>query len=162
MERACTYTKRIICLQCHLATLLKTAEELRIKGLAEVSWREDDNNHESNNSTSNSVQNALPQVSTVLDTPKIDSNSKRKRGRPPIDDYESPYPPPKIVSVTSIAEENYSNDAMSSSDQDQSTWEDDHGPNDMGEVTEPDEPLIKIKTEIVSRLTIGYFLTNYF
>lgn len=40
----------------NLASLLKTAEELRIKGLAEVSWRDDDGeNPESNDNNNNNV-----------------------------------------------------------------------------------------------------------
>jgi hypothetical protein len=31
-----------VCFQSHLASLLKTAEELKVKGLAEVSWRADE------------------------------------------------------------------------------------------------------------------------
>lgn len=39
-----------------MASLLKTAEELRIKGLAEVSWRDDENeNAESNDNNNNNV-----------------------------------------------------------------------------------------------------------
>ena len=42
--------------QNNLASLLKTAEELRIKGLAEVSWRDDDGeNPESNDNNNNNV-----------------------------------------------------------------------------------------------------------
>lgn len=42
--------------QNNLASLLKTAEELRIKGLAEVSWRDDENeNTESNDNNNNTV-----------------------------------------------------------------------------------------------------------
>jgi hypothetical protein len=42
--------------QSNLASLLKTAEELRIKGLAEVSWRDDENeNAESNDNNNNNV-----------------------------------------------------------------------------------------------------------
>lgn len=147
--------------QCHLATLLKTAEELRIKGLAEVSWKDDEGNNDVNSSPNNGVQTALPQVSTIMDSPKSDSASKRKRGRPPIDDYESSYPAPKIVSVTSIAEENFSNDAMSNSDHDQSAWEDEQAANDIEEVADSDEPLVKIKTEIVSNYLLKNLLGNY-
>lgn len=118
-----------------------------------MSWRDDEQgNNEANTPTNNGVQSALPQVSTVMDMPnKVESGTKRKRGRPPIDDYEPTYPIPKIVSVTSIAEENFSNDAMSSSDQDHSTWEDDHGANDMDDANDANESLLKIKTEIVCK-----------
>lgn len=73
-------------LQCHLATLLKTAEELRIKGLAEVSWRDEEQSANSD-SNSNGVQTAIPQVQTVMPSSPATSTTstgKRKRGRPPI------------------------------------------------------------------------------
>ncbi|KAF5299500.1 hypothetical protein FQR65_LT01083 [Abscondita terminalis] len=121
---------------CHLATLLKTAEELRIKGLAEVSWRDDESNNDTN---MNGVQSALPHVSTVMDSPKSEPPNKRKRGRPPIDDYEQTFTTPKITSVTGNAEEGYSNDALSSSDQDLSIWEEESGlnDNDQNEIDDP-------------------------
>jgi hypothetical protein len=133
--------------QCHLATLLKTAEELKIKGLAEVSWRdEDQQNVDSNNI--NGVQTALPQVSTVMDNPKVETPSnKRKRGRPPIDDYEQAFTAPKIMNVTGNADETYSNDAMSTSDHDLSIWEEEPSANEAGDTTEPDEPLLRVKKE---------------
>jgi hypothetical protein len=132
---------------CHLATLLKTAEELKIKGLAEVSWRdEDQQNVDSNNI--NGVQTALPQVSTVMDNPKVETPSnKRKRGRPPIDDYEQAFTAPKIMNVTGNADETYSNDAMSTSDHDLSIWEEEPSANEAGDTTEPDEPLLRVKKE---------------
>lgn len=116
--------------------MLKTAEELRIKGLAEVSWRDDDaenleNNDNNNNNvtdTNNSSFPLLPQTSNhhqssssssassstnqsqmgpssherkeydnkenllkampflaPLSSPK-DLSSRKKRGRPPLDD----------------------------------------------------------------------------
>ncbi|KAI4458069.1 btb domain transcription factor [Holotrichia oblita] len=138
---------------CHLATLLKTAEELRIKGLAEVSWRDEECNSEAN---TNGIQSSvLPQVSTVMDSPKsTDQSNKRKRGRPPIDDYDQPSQTtqspltPKIVSVTGNAEDNYSNDAMSNSDQDLSIWEEDNVTNDIDDANESDEPPVKVKTEV--------------
>lgn len=77
----------LVYLQCHLATLLKTAEELRIKGLAEVSWREEE---PPNEQTINGVHNVMPphpQVSMENQDPP----SKRKRGRPPIDDYDQQF-----------------------------------------------------------------------
>ena len=44
-----------------MASLLKTAEELRIKGLAEVSWRDDDveNNENNDSNNNNTVTEAL-------------------------------------------------------------------------------------------------------
>lgn len=152
----------------HLATLLKTAEDLRIKGLAEVSWRDSaanssgaaaassnaaaagststassSNNNTSTSTSHNGIQHALANVATVMGTsPKEGAGggggggvarqhllqqqltmNKRKRGRPPIDDYEQPgYTlAPKIVSVMSgsNAEESASNDdGTSASDHD--------------------------------------------
>ena len=58
-------------LQSNLASLLKTAEELRIKGLAEVSWRDDDQsepfeNNDSNNNVTHSAPNGhhYPSISS--------------------------------------------------------------------------------------------------
>lgn len=119
-------------MQNNLASLLKTAEELRIKGLAEVSWRDDDGeNPESNDNNNNNVtetnssfpllaqpsnhqSSALSSSSTnqsqmgplsserkeyddkenllkampflaPLSSPK-DLSSRKKRGRPPLDE----------------------------------------------------------------------------
>lgn len=110
--------------QNNLASLLKTAEELRIKGLAEVSWRDDDSeNAESNDNNNNNVtdgsvnsfpllsQTAIPSNSSglamvggkgydnkenllktipflaPLSSPKdLSSASRKKRGRPPLDE----------------------------------------------------------------------------
>lgn len=96
-----------------------------------------------------------------MESPKLDSSNKgKKRGRPPIDDYDSSstsYPPPKlhakIVSVTTNVEESASNDAMSSSDHDMSIWEEDQ-PNDAEvEADENSDDIdkqlpIKIKSEV--------------
>ena len=112
-----------------MASLLKTAEELRIKGLAEVSWRDDDqnepfeNNDNNNNITASnghhypslSSQSSLAQSTALLaaaagnqrgiyddkenlfkpmpfltslaplSSPK-DLSSRKKRGRPPLDE----------------------------------------------------------------------------
>lgn len=127
---------------------MKTAEELRIKGLAEVSWRDDEcNNGEGNNT--NGVQSALPHVSTVMDSPKSEQPNKRRRGRPPIDDYDQTFTAPKITKISSgNNDEGYSNDAMSSSDQDLSVWEDE--PSHQDDAGERDDKLLKIKTEVVS------------
>lgn len=136
-------------LQCHLATLLKTAEELRIKGLAEVSWRDEDCNNSDSNT--NGIQSAaLPHVSTVMESPKTEPPNKRKRGRPPIDDYDQTFTTPKITNVTGNADEGYSNDAMSSSDHDLSIWEEESAANDHDDGTESEEPRVKVKTELVS------------
>ncbi|KAJ8921777.1 hypothetical protein NQ315_008403 [Exocentrus adspersus] len=137
---------------CHLATLLKTAEELRIKGLAEVSWRDEEQQPGNSDSNSNGVQTAIPQVQAVMDSPttKFDSASnKRKRGRPPIDDYDQTFTTPRIMNVTGGAhEDGYSNDAMSSSEHDLNIWEEDQSANEATENTENEEPPVKIKKEV--------------
>lgn len=107
--------------QNNLASLLKTAEELRIKGLAEVSWRDDEvDNTESNDNNNNVTEtngfplltqtptplngNHIPGVErgkgydnkenhlksipflAPLSSPKDLSSSRKKRGRPPLDE----------------------------------------------------------------------------
>lgn len=129
--------------QCHLATLLKTAEELRIKGLAEVSWRDDDGSE-----GVNGVQSVLPHVSTVMDSPKNETPVKRKRGRPPIDDYDQSFLPHKVAHT----EEGFSNDAVSSSDHDPSNWDDaEQMANETGDkMDQCDDSPMKIKSETVT------------
>ncbi|XP_044761263.1 transcriptional regulator Kaiso-like [Coccinella septempunctata] len=130
---------------CHLATLLKTAEELRIKGLAEVSWKDEEAPPTSKEtSDSNGIQQAaLPQVATVMeDNPEMPSVRKR-RGRPPLDDYETGYStPPKMSHI----DDGYSNDAMSTSEHDGSIWEGEQ----VTETSMPviEEPRIKVKKEL--------------
>uniref|UniRef100_A0A6P7F7L3 Protein tramtrack, alpha isoform-like isoform X1 n=1 Tax=Diabrotica virgifera virgifera TaxID=50390 RepID=A0A6P7F7L3_DIAVI len=132
---------------CHLATLLKTAEELKIKGLAEVSWRDEEqpNNNETN---SNGVQTAIPQVQTVMPNSPTPS-TKRKRGRPPIDDYDQTFTTPKIATVSGgiNQEDAYSNDAMSSSEHDLNIWDEDQSANEGADNTEIDDPPVKVKKE---------------
>lgn len=143
----------LVYFQCHLATLLKTAEELRIKGLAEVSWRDEDQQPGNSDSNSNGVQTAIPQVQAVMDSPttKFDSPSnKRKRGRPPIDDYDQTFTTPRIMNVTGGTQEDaYSNDAMSSSEHDLNIWEEEQSANEATENTENEEPPVKVKKEVV-------------
>ncbi|KAL1505939.1 hypothetical protein ABEB36_005385 [Hypothenemus hampei] len=134
----------------HLATLLKTAEELRIKGLAEVSWRDDEQTNVSSDGNSNGIQTAIPQVTTVMDSPKYENHGtsnhttpKKKRGRPPIDDYDNTFTTPKITSVSGNVDDTYSNDAMSSSEHDLQIWEDDQANN-----TDNEEPPAKVKKEL--------------
>ncbi|KAL3278695.1 hypothetical protein HHI36_016231 [Cryptolaemus montrouzieri] len=133
---------------CHLATLLKTAEELRIKGLAEVSWKDDDQSAGAKPNDSNGIQQAaLPQVTTVMDeNVESPSANKKKRGRPPIDDYEPGYTStPKIPNM----DDGYSNDAMSSSEHDLSIWEEDQtNTNESAPIVPVEEPRIKVKKEL--------------
>lgn len=108
--------------QNNLASLLKTAEELRIKGLAEVSWRDDEGDSPENNDSNNNVPGDAPNFPVLsqtpipansnhisgssngksydnkenllkaipflapLSSPKDLSASRKKRGRPPLDD----------------------------------------------------------------------------
>lgn len=140
----------------HLATLLKTAEELRIKGLAEVSWRDEEQSSAHSEGNSNGIQPAIPPVTTVMDSPKYDSpgtnvTNRKKRGRPPIGkyDYDSQFTTPKILNVSgnvSTVDDTYSNDAMSSSEHDLQIWEDDQA--NEGDQTDNDEPPLKIKKEV--------------
>ncbi|XP_076250478.1 uncharacterized protein LOC143190201 isoform X2 [Rhynchophorus ferrugineus] len=135
----------------HLATLLKTAEDLRIKGLAEVSWRDDEQTGQ-NDGNSNGIQAAIPPVTTVMESPKYDlsnNSSKRKRGRPPIDDCDAHFTTPKIANISgnvNSIDDAYSNDAMSSSEHDLQIWEDDQ-PNETTENTDTEEPPLNIKKE---------------
>nr|XP_022909544.1 protein tramtrack, alpha isoform [Onthophagus taurus] len=144
----------------HLATLLKTAEELRIKGLAEVSWRDQTEGASGEGAPTNGVQTALPHVSTVMEdssSAKLEPPAKRKRGRPPIDDYDSNVQygnNNKGTSNNSVSgghgEDGYS-DALSSSEHDLSIWEEENPPgindNDDGDES---ERIIKVKTELKS------------
>lgn len=117
--------------QNNLASLLKTAEELRIKGLAEVSWRDEEvaegqqqssmkitNNNNStyiertttqNNSatdtTPQSIPLYLPNTSPVHNENGVQQipTQKRKRGRPPLDGPFESYSTPKIAHIESSA-----------------------------------------------------------
>lgn len=90
-----------------------------------------------------------------MESPKSEPPSKRKRGRPPIDDYDQSFTTPRIMNVTGNAEEGYSNDAMSTSDHDLSIWEDDSAANEHDDNTENEEPpRIRVKTELVSLIFI--------
>lgn len=60
--------------QNNLASLLKTAEELRIKGLAEVSWRDDENENPDSNDNNNNVTEASNNFPHLNQAP-IASNS---------------------------------------------------------------------------------------
>lgn len=74
-----------------LSSLLKTAEDLHIKGLAEVSWRSDSTQNDLGNS-GHSPGAATPGVETVLregDADEPPPPKQRRRGRPPLDDPPS-------------------------------------------------------------------------
>lgn len=85
--------------------MLKTAEDLHIKGLAEVSWRNDGGPNDAGNNGGHVSPGAGPGVEAVLregdpeDTP---IPNKRRRGRPPLDDAPSGHDvfTPKISCIT--------------------------------------------------------------
>lgn len=65
--------------QNNLASLLKTAEELRIKGLAEVSWRDDESENPESNDNNNNVTentNSFPLLSQTPIAPNGTSTTK--------------------------------------------------------------------------------------
>ncbi|XP_050312671.1 protein tramtrack, beta isoform isoform X2 [Anthonomus grandis grandis] len=143
----------------HLATLLKTAEELRIKGLAEVSWRDEEQPHQGHphpdegTSASNGMHTVIPQVAAVMGSPNYEppppppppQPKKKKRGRPPIGktyDYDMQFMPPKISHVSgnvAVVDDGYSN---SNSGHELQIWEEDAGQN-----TDEEPPPMKIKKE---------------
>ncbi|XP_046623326.1 uncharacterized protein LOC124306598 isoform X5 [Neodiprion virginianus] len=87
-----------------LSSLLKTAEDLHIKGLAEVSWRSDSVQNDMSNS-GHSPGAATPGVETVLregDAEESSPPKQRRRGRPPLDDPPSAHDvfTPKVTCVT--------------------------------------------------------------
>lgn len=91
-------------LQTRLSSLLKTAEDLHIKGLAEVSWRSDSTQNDLNN-TGHSPGAATPGVEAVLGREGEDEPpppKQRRRGRPPLDDPPSAHDvfTPKITCIT--------------------------------------------------------------
>lgn len=90
--------------QTRLSSLLKTAEDLHIKGLAEVSWRSDSTQNDLSNS-GHSPGAATPGVETVLregDADEPPPPKQRRRGRPPLDDPPSAHDvfTPKITCIT--------------------------------------------------------------
>lgn len=121
--------------QNNLASLLKTAEELRIKGLAEVSWRDEEAADEqqqsslkiTNNNNSTYIERTTSQNNSSTDTnpqsiplylpnnsPVHNENGvqqipsqKRKRGRPPLDGPFESYSTPKIAHIESNASNSF-------------------------------------------------------
>ncbi|KAK0159992.1 hypothetical protein PV328_007443 [Microctonus aethiopoides] len=116
-----------------LSSLLKTAEDLHIKGLAEVSWRSDSTQNELNNS-GHSPGATTPGVETVLREGEIDDTpppKQRRRGRPPLDDPPSAHDvfTPKVSCVTG-------NEEMMS-EGDHESWDDDMMMSDNNDSTIP-------------------------
>lgn len=72
---------QIFLLQNNLASLLKTAEELRIKGLAEVSWRDDESDTAENNDSNNNVTDSSNNFPLLSQT-SIPPHSNQLSGAP--------------------------------------------------------------------------------
>ncbi|XP_053597774.1 uncharacterized protein LOC103580797 isoform X2 [Microplitis demolitor] len=129
-----------------LSSLLKTAEDLHIKGLAEVSWRSDSAQNDSNNSGHSpgsgsggsgiggsggggggggGSSTGTPGVETVLREGDLDDtpppHKQRRRGRPPLDDPPSQHDvfTPKVSCITGSG-----NEEMMSEGEHES-WDDD-------------------------------------
>ena len=75
-------------LQNNLASLLKTAEELRIKGLAEVSWRDDESDTAESNDNNNNVTDTTNNLPHLSQTP-VPSNSNQMAGAPTGKGYDN-------------------------------------------------------------------------
>lgn len=60
--------------------MLKTAEELRIKGLAEVSWRDDDSENPESNDSNNNVTDTTANSFSHLNQTPISTNSNHISG----------------------------------------------------------------------------------
>lgn len=88
-----------------------------------------------------------------METPKSETGvttGKRKRGRPPIDDYEQTFTTPKVANVGGNAgDDAYSNDAMSSSDHDLSIWEEESGQNEQEDNADGEEVTVKVEVSIL-------------
>ncbi|XP_063704887.1 protein tramtrack, beta isoform-like [Culicoides brevitarsis] len=106
----------------NLSSLLKTAEELRIKGLAEVSWHDDENENETASTRVNVTMSHATNVSSTPTTNNPDSGNsipmltpitihtkddvtkdgfpnKKKRGRPPLDEEYDSFSTPKSNNI---------------------------------------------------------------
>lgn len=79
--------------------------------------------------------------------------NKRKRGRPPIDDYDQQFSSPKITNVTGNVkqDDNFSTNEMSNSDADASVWEEEQNNENTDTEYKADS---KYKTDVVSILFI--------
>ncbi|XP_034934896.1 uncharacterized protein [Chelonus insularis] len=105
-----------------LSSLLKTAEDLHIKGLAEVSWRSDSTQNDTANSGHSPGTAGTPGVETVLREGEVDDTpppKQRRRGRPPLDDPPTAHDvfTPKVSCVTG-------NEEMMSEGGDHESWDD--------------------------------------
>ncbi|XP_050449769.1 uncharacterized protein LOC126850627 isoform X2 [Cataglyphis hispanica] len=143
-----------------LSSLLKTAEDLHIKGLAEVSWRSDSTQNDLNN-TSHSPGAATPGVEAVLGRESEDEPpppKQRRRGRPPLDDPPSAHDvfTPKITCITgntrssgyytyaeipthdsNVSRRTFSQEEMMSEGGDHESWDDEMMMNETNETPLP-------------------------
>lgn len=67
--------------QNNLASLLKTAEELRIKGLAEVSWRDDENENSESNDNNNNITESSNNFPLHCQTPIATNSNGSSTGK---------------------------------------------------------------------------------
>ena len=80
--------------------MLKTAEDLRIKGLAEVSWRQEGQSAPPPSEDGmNCVDPQVSHVESVGNGTELEPPLKRRRGRPPMESNASSFSP-KVTSVT--------------------------------------------------------------
>ncbi|XP_012339119.1 zinc finger and BTB domain-containing protein 20 isoform X2 [Apis florea] len=134
-----------------LSSLLKTAEDLHIKGLAEVSWRSDSTQNDLGNS-GHSPGAATPGVETVLregDADEPPPPKQRRRGRPPLDDPPSSHDvfTPKITCITGNSPRDFfdapvqtssiSQEEMMSEGGDHESWDDEMMMNENNETPLP-------------------------
>ncbi|XP_011264704.2 zinc finger and BTB domain-containing protein 20 isoform X1 [Camponotus floridanus] len=142
-----------------LSSLLKTAEDLHIKGLAEVSWRSDSTQNDLNN-TGHSPGAATPGVETVLREGEEEPPppKQRRRGRPPLDDPPSAHDvfTPKITCITgntrsggyytyagipthdsNVSRRTFSQEEMMSEGGDHESWDDEMMMNENNETPVP-------------------------
>ncbi|XP_015185049.1 PREDICTED: uncharacterized protein LOC107070974 [Polistes dominula] len=115
-----------------LSSLLKTAEDLHIKGLAEVSWRSDSSQNDVNNT--GPAATTPPRVETVLrevETEEPLPPKQRRRGRPPLDETPTPPDPfiPKITCITGNFSAPNSHEEMMS-EGDHESWDEEMMPGD--------------------------------
>ena len=79
--------------------MLKTAEDLRIKGLAEVSWRQEGQPAPAPSEDGmNCVDPQVSHVESVGNGTELEPPLKRRRGRPPMES-NAPSFSPKVTSV---------------------------------------------------------------
>lgn len=127
-----------------------------------MSWKdEDENNPEITNTNGTGIHAALQNVSAVMESPGRTDTCKRKRGRPPIDDYDYMTAAATAAKVPNAGttSDDYSNDAPSpenhsSFDDEAANCDDDAGDTLPAVVQQLKvKPDYKIKMEYVSKET---------